>query len=43
MVKEQAEADDDVSMQQRLLMGAGTTLGGVAEIVGEENQIAGGM
>ena len=42
MVQEQAEADEDASLQQRLLMGTGTALEGVAEIVGEENEIAGG-
>ncbi len=36
------EADDDTSMQQRVLMSTGTVLGGVAEVVGEENEIAGG-
>ena len=41
MVKEQAEADDDTTMQQRLLMGAGTTLEGASEIT--DNEIASGQ
>jgi len=43
VAEEQIKADDDTSVQQRLLLGAGTTLGGVSEIVGEENEIAGGV
>ena len=43
VAEEQIKADDDTSVQQRLLLGTGTALGGVAEIVGEENEIAGGM
>ena len=42
VAQEQIEADDDTSMQQRVLMSTGTVLGGVAEVVGEENEIAGG-
>ena len=42
MVQEQAEADGDMSLQQRVLMSTGTVLEGAGEIVGEENEIAGG-
>lgn len=41
VVKEQAEADDDTTMQQRLLMGAGTTLEGASELT--DNEIASGQ
>lgn len=40
VVKEQAEADEDTSIQQRLLMGAGTTLEGASELT--DNEIASG-
>ena len=42
VVQEQCEADDDMSMQQRLMLAGASTLDGAAEIVGEENEIAGG-
>ena len=42
VAQEQCEAEDDVSIQQRLLMAGATSLDGAAEIVGEENEIAGG-
>ena len=42
IAQEQCEADDDMSVQQRLMMAGATTLDGAAEIVGEENEIAGG-
>ncbi len=42
MAKEQLKADGDTSMEQRMLMSTGTVLGGVAKVVGEENEIAGG-
>ena len=40
MAQEQAEADEDTSLQQRLLMGAGTTLEGASEMT--DNEIASG-
>lgn len=40
MVQEQAEAEEDTSLQQRLLMGAGTTLEGASEMT--DNEIASG-
>jgi len=43
IAQEQLEADDDTSIQQRLMMGGATALEGAAEIVGAENEIAGGM
>ena len=42
-MQEQAEADEDSSLQQRVLMSTGTVLGGAADVVGEENEIAGGI
>lgn len=42
VVQEQCEADDDLSIQQRIALAGATTLDGAAEIVGEENEIAGG-
>ena len=41
VVQEQAEADEDTSLQQRLLMGAGTTLEGASELT--DNEIASGQ
>ena len=41
VVKEQAEADEGTSLQQRLLMGAGTTLEGASELT--DNEIASGQ
>lgn len=43
VVQEQIEADDDTSLQQRVLMSTGTVLGGAAEVIGEENEIAGAL
>ena len=49
MVQEQCEADADTSIQQRLLMGAGTAIKGTGEALIEEGEgnedmmIAGGM
>ena len=40
VAQEQAEADGDTSLQQRLLMGAGTTLEGASEMT--DNEIASG-
>ena len=40
VVQEQAEADEDTSLQQRLLMGGGTALGGASEMT--NNDIASG-
>ena len=40
VAQEQAEADEDTSLQQRLLMGAGTTLEGASEMT--DNEIASG-
>ena len=40
VAQEQAEADEDTSLQQRLLMGAGTTLEGASEMT--DNEIATG-
>ena len=40
VVQEQAEADEDTTLQQRLLMGAGTTLEGASEMT--DNEIASG-
>ena len=42
VVQDQIEADEDASLQQRVLMSTGTVLEGAADIVGEENEIAGG-
>lgn len=42
VVQDQIEADEDASIQQRVLKSTGTVLGGVADVVGEENEIAGG-
>ena len=42
MVKEQAEAEDGTSMQQRALKSTGTVVGGVGKVVGEDNKLAGG-
>ncbi len=42
VVQEQVEADEDTSIQQRVLMSTGTALGGAGDIIGEENEIAGG-
>ena len=41
VAQEQAEADEDTSLQQRLLMGAGTTLEGASEMT--DNEIASGQ
>ena len=49
VVQEQCEADADTSIQQRLLMGAGTTIHGTGGALCEEGEgnedmmIAGGM
>ncbi len=40
VAQEQAEADDDTTIQQRLLMGAGTTMNGASEMV--DNDLAAG-
>ena len=40
VAQEQAEADEDASLQQRVLMGAGTTLEGASEMT--DNDIASG-
>ena len=42
MVQDQLEADEDASLQQRVLMSTGTVLEGAADVIGEENEIAGG-
>ena len=42
VVQDQVEADGDASIQQRVLKSTGTVLGGAADIIGEENEIAGG-
>ena len=41
VVQEQCEAEGDMSLQQRVLMGAGTALEGSSELV--EDEIAAGM
>ncbi len=40
VAQEQAEADDDTTIQHRLLMGAGTTMNGASEMV--DNDLAAG-
>lgn len=42
VVQDQLEADEDASLQQRVLKSTGTVLGGAAEVIGEENEIIGG-
>lgn len=39
-MQEQAEADEDSSLQQRMLMATGTTLEGVSDLV--DNEVASG-
>ena len=41
VVQDQLEADGDASLQQRMLMGAGTTLGGASEMM--DNEVLAGM
>ena len=41
VAQEQAEADEDTSFQQRVLMGAGTALEGASEMT--DNEIASGQ
>ena len=43
VVKEQCEADEDTSIQQRVLMGAGTAVKGTGEALVEEGEGNEGM
>ena len=43
VVKEQCEADEDTSIQQRVLMGAGTAAKGTGEALAEEGEGNEGM
>ena len=42
MAKDQAEADEDMSLKQRLVLAGGSTLEGTSEMVGNET-LAGAM